>query len=76
MIPRALPGLFRAAVENGWTVSVRPYPVVLFAVFESPAGDYVEIQWADGKTITAEINGTPTPYTQCTRLIRSKESHV
>ena len=74
MIPRALPGLWRAGVENGWRVVVDPYPHVLFAHFYSDA--HVEIQWAGGNTIASEINGQPTPYMQCTRLIRSKESHV
>ena len=73
MIPRALPALFRAAVENGWTVGVRPIGTSLFGAFTSPDGDLVEFQWHDGKTIASEINGTPTPYTQCTRLIRSPE---
>ena len=71
MIPRALPGLFRAAVENGWVITVSPHPSVLFAFFTGPDGDQVEIQWHDGKTIASEINGTPTSYTQCTRMIRT-----
>ena len=71
MIPRALPALFRAAVENGWTVGVRPIGTSLFATFTSTHGDLVEFQWHDGRIVTASINDEPTPYTQCTRLLRT-----
>lgn len=73
MIPRALPALWRDAIENGWSAHVVPYPTALHADFEFRGLLTVHMEWADGRITYSEINGTPTPYTQCTRLIRSPE---
>lgn len=72
MIPRALPRLITDALHNGWSVHLTTGRVVLFGRFTSRAGDDVEIEWEDGKTIHSDINGTPTPVTQCMRIIRSE----
>lgn len=71
MIPRALPKLFTDALSHGWTVGARHHGTSLFAAFTSPDGDLVEFQWHDGRIVTASIDDEPTPYTQCTRLIRT-----
>ncbi|PMC76379.1 hypothetical protein [Brachybacterium sp. UMB0905] len=80
MIPRALPRLVTDALRNGWSVSVDQNFKHMFAVaarFERP-GEWVVITWnveGDRPSLKwSEINGSPTPYTQCTRLIRSKEA--
>lgn len=71
MIPRALPRLVTDALTNGWTVGTRQVGTSLFATFTSPDMVRVEFQWHDGRILTASVNDEPTPYTQCTRLIRS-----
>ena len=75
MIPRALSRLVTDALTNGWSVHLVPYPTVqeVHAEFELRGVLTVEMDWADGRITYTEINGTPTPYTQCTRLIRSPE---
>ena len=45
----------------------------LYAPLSGSHGTVVEIEWMDGRKVDSTINGTPTPYTQCTRLIRSPE---
>lgn len=71
MIPRALPRLVTDALTNRWTVGARHVGTSLFATFMSPDGDLVEFQWHNGRIVTASINDDPTPYTQCTRLVRA-----
>lgn len=73
MIPRALPRLVTDALLNGWSVHLAHGSVLLFGRFTSRDGDDVELEWEDGKTIHSTINGQPTPYQQCIRLIRSPE---
>ncbi|GAA1333828.1 hypothetical protein GCM10009592_28410 [Brachybacterium rhamnosum] len=73
MIPRQLPRLVTDALENRWAVDLRPLSVTLFAYFTSRSGhgDEVEIQWIEGRVAESYINGVPTPYAQCARLIRA-----
>lgn len=71
MIPRALPRLVTDGLTNGWTVGARHHGTSLFATFTSPGMVRVEFQWHDGRIVTASIDDEPTPYTQCTRLIRT-----
>lgn len=82
MIPRALPRLITDALTNGWDVHLGSMSATasvharftLHAPLFSGHGTEVEIEWMDGRKVDSTINGSPTPYTQCTRLIRSKES--
>lgn len=76
MIPRQLPRLITDALEVGWAVNLRSLSVTLFAYFTSRSGhgDEVEIQWVEGRVAESYINGVSTPYAQCARLIRSKET--
>lgn len=76
MIPRNLPALTAAAVRNGWDVSIERHPTI-YAVVTAKFGHgmtFIEMVWSDGHLDHAAINGTPTPYQQCSRLIRSKEN--
>lgn len=80
MIPRNLPSLAADAVRNGWSVSVDQNFKHMFAVvarFERP-GEWVVITWnveGDRPSLEwSEINGTPTPYTQCVRLLKEDQS--
>lgn len=73
MIPRALPRLVSDALANRWRVHLNPKPPFVWACFTSREADEVEFEWEDGRCTHSYINGTPTPYTQCTRLIRSPE---
>lgn len=73
MIPRTLPRLITDALSNGWTVGARHVGTSLFATFASPDMVLVEFQWHDGRIVNASIDNDPTPYQQCTRLIRSPE---
>ena len=73
MIPRALPRLVTDALTNRWTVGARQVGTSLFATFTSPGLVRVEFQWHDGRIVTSTIDNSPTPYTQCTALIRSPE---
>lgn len=81
MIPRALPSLASDAIRCGWTVNVHRDGVRTHAYFNRArgySGVTVHISW---RTVGVarpvledhEINGTATPYTQCTSLIRSPE---
>lgn len=75
MIPRNLPGLMKAALGNVWDVQVEHWMFSIQARFIR--GDVtVELHWSDdkGHLVHSTINGTPTPYAQCVRLIRSKET--
>lgn len=78
MIPKRLPNLAADGLRKGWelTVERRYYRgtyalAALFYRYE----DTVVFIWYDTtrRLITSEINGVPTPYAQCTRLIRSNE---
>ena len=86
MIPRALPKLMADAVRNGWNVHTahpdrddrsfrlschRDGDVVFIVWLPDGLVSPVEAPWRAWKS---SINGTATPYTQCTRLIRSKET--
>lgn len=82
MIPRALPRLVTDALTNGWRVDLEPFLPLgdLAATFTYtprlnavPHDTTVILAWAGGRIEESAINGTPTPYTQCTRLIRSPE---
>ena len=73
MIPRALPRLITDALTNRWRVHLSAHPPCVGAYFTSLEADEVEIQWEEGRCSYSSINGTPTPYKQCTRLIRSPE---
>ena len=78
MIPRALPKLTADAVRNGWDVhAIHPDGSDRsFRLSCHRGGDVVFIVWLpEGHGVAwrlwkSSINGTPTPYTQCTRLIR------
>ena len=75
MIPRNLPALTATAVRGGWDVSVEHHPD-LHAVVTAKFGHgmtLIEMVWSDAHLDHSTINGTPTPYTQCTRLIRCAE---
>lgn len=73
MIPRDLPSLITAAVRTGWdlTLTQKPFDTLLtttrgastvaFAWWRSPTGWRIE---------ASTINGTPTGYVHCKRLIR------
>ena len=83
MIPRALPRLVTDALTNGWAVDIEPFLSLgdISAAFTYktrmgaiPHETTVVLAWAGGRIEESSINGTPTPYTQCTRLIRSKET--
>lgn len=77
MIPRALPKLMTDAVRARWDVRVEHgYGPSVAAIFVR--GDYhvrLEWWWKGGSLALSisEVNTCPTPYTQCTRLIRSPE---
>lgn len=75
VIPRLLPRLVNDALTNGWSVHLTHGRVLLLGRFTSPDGDDVELEWEDGRAIHSAINGTPTPYTQCVKLIRSTEEN-
>lgn len=85
MIPRALPKLMADAVRNGWNVHTahperddrsfrlschRDGDVVFIVWIPDGLGSPGEAPWRVWKS---SINGTATPYSQCTRLIRSPE---
>ena len=77
MIPRALPKLMTDAVRNGWDVHVEHDLAGVDARFARghTLVNLGWIVWADETRLdVAEIDHTPTPYTQCTRLIRAEES--
>lgn len=81
MIPRALPRLITDAMTNCWVVRLASMPATvsaharftLHAPLSGSHGMVVEIEWMDGRKVDSTINGQPTPYTQCTRLIRFPE---
>lgn len=81
MSPRALPRLIADALTNCWEVRLASMPATdsVHARFtlHYPLSDLhntvVEIEWMDGRKVDSTINGDPTPYQQCTRLIRSPE---
>lgn len=78
MIPRALPKLLADALHAGWDIDVcrRTHRGVwaIVAQFDRD-GTEVILAWdlPTLRLIDRSINGSPTPYTQCTRLIRSPE---
>lgn len=79
MIPRALPALLRHAVITGWDIHVENGIADMTARF-TRGPDEVVLVWVcwwgsddPARLDESSINGTPTPYTQCTRLIRSPE---
>ena len=77
MIPRALPKLMTDAARNGWDVHVEHDLAGVDARFARghTLVNLGWIVWADETRLdVAEINGSPTPYTQCTRLIRAEET--
>ena len=78
MIPRNLPGLLRDGVTNGWDVSVRRGYGPSFDVQLRRGTESVRIEWwmtLKGFSIaTSTINDQPTPYAQCVRLIKTKET--
>ena len=74
MIPRNLPGLTAAAIRNGWSVEVLPLEDGIDAEFWRDR-DRVILAWSlDARLTDSEINNVPTPYAQCVRLIRTKET--
>ena len=74
MIPRHLPKLVTDALAQEWRVDLRPNRTYLSAYFTSRDGlTNVHIEWSEGRVDASSIDGTPTPYAQCTRLIRSPE---
>lgn len=81
MIPRALPRLVTDALTHCWEIRLASMPstdsvharFTLHAPLSSDHGTAVEIEWMGGRKVDSTINGVPTPYTQCTRLIRSPE---
>lgn len=78
MIPRNLPRLAHNAIEKGWEMGVehdhyyRGIKAILAYFLRGE--DEVTFVWDvdDGDLVTSDVNGTPTPYTQCTRLIREE----
>ena len=77
MIPRNLPGLLRDGVTNGWDVSVRRGYGPSFDVQLQRGTESVRIEWwmtLKGFSIAeSTINGNPTPYAQCVRLIKEDQ---
>lgn len=81
MIPRALPRLITDALTNCWEIRLASMPATdsvharfaLHAPLSGSHGTVVEIEWMDGRKVASTINGTPTPYAQCVRLIRSED---
>lgn len=76
MIPRALPKLTTDALHAGWNVDITHRYAAILACFDR-GDDTVRIEWwwTKGRfTVDASsINREPTPYAQCTHLIRSPE---
>lgn len=79
MIPRNLPGLLRHAVINGWDIHVENDLADITARFTRGA-DEVILGWTcwwgsedPARLNESTVNGTPTPYSACARLIRSPE---
>lgn len=78
MIPRALPTLASIAIRNGWGVEVTNDGTRVTATFTKHGPhrtDYVWLEWERAALRVSTINGITTPYTQCTRLIRSENPH-
>lgn len=77
--PRNLRPLASDAIRNGWNVEViRPTRIERRLIFRCTAARVtVRIEWLpagpDGawRLWKSNINGDPTPYAQCARLIRS-----
>lgn len=79
MIPRHLPRLITDALTNCWEIRLASMPATysvharftLHAPLDHGHGTVVELEWMDGRIVESTINGDPTPYAQCARLIRS-----
>ena len=76
MIPKRLPNLCAAAVRTAWQVSITHNGTTWNATFTKHGPhrtNTVWLLWHEGVLRESRINDHPTPYTQCTRLIRSPE---
>lgn len=77
MIPAHLPALVKTATLGGWDVMVAHGPMEIRAIFTRHDHGTVHFTWDThlGKPRIAEslINGQPTPYAHCARLIRSDQ---
>ena len=76
MIPKRLPNLAAAAIRNGWGMTITNDGTTVAAGFVKHGPhrtDVVRMEWYSAALRSATINGTPTPYAQCIRLIRSPE---
>ena len=76
MIPRALPKLAADAVRGHWDMSIEHKTDSPEIVAQFGHGMALVVLVWDSRTghlLRSTINGSPTPYTQCVRLIRTKE---
>ena len=76
MIPRRLPNLAADAIRNGWGMTITNDGTTVAAAFVKHGPhrtDVVLIEWYSAAIRAASINGTPTPYADCVRLIKEDQ---